>query len=369
MDNSVNIIPKILKCVPVLENAGKAIETLSDIRKDYLKYKDEIQENDSTLLKTFYEELKQKKGSIHEFDAVSEFIYDNLINCNVGIEEEKRKENVLIIDDLDRIDPEHIFRLLNVFSAHFDRDNNANKFGFDKIIFVCDIKNIRNIFATKYGQNTDFNGYIDKFYSSAVFPFNNKVAVLQFVKEIMHINYIKGQNSEINISAEEIDHIRKILCSFVENKVINLRHIFANVKNLKDKKQGVGVIGRFRNYYPGYTVIWICFKILGGEKDTLINAFKTISLSSIEFISPNYLATIMLPLLTEDADKNTDYTNPPISTFNKDNVKIGFHLKEMSRYNSRIYAELVSPTSISYDDLQTILVEAVNALDEKGLLI
>ena len=30
------------------------------------------------------------------------------------------KKTVLIIDDLDRIDPEHIFRLLNVFAAHLD---------------------------------------------------------------------------------------------------------------------------------------------------------------------------------------------------------------------------------------------------------
>ncbi len=51
------------------------------------------------------------------------------------------KEVVRILDDLDRIDTEHIFRLLNVFVAQVDvvgKGENDNKFGFDKVIFVCD---------------------------------------------------------------------------------------------------------------------------------------------------------------------------------------------------------------------------------------
>ena len=74
---------------------------------------------------------------------------------------EKRK--VLIIDDLDRMDPDHIFRIMNVFAAQFDHERfGYNKFAFDKVIIVCDLDNLRNLFAHKYGSNVDFSGYIDK---------------------------------------------------------------------------------------------------------------------------------------------------------------------------------------------------------------
>src|SRR5690606_11957375 len=89
------------------------------------------------------------------------------------------KETVLIIDDLDRIDPEHIFRILNVFGAHFENGQfesfssyTCNKFNFDKVILVCDINNIRNIFHSKYGTATDFAGYIDKFYTHEIFEYD-----------------------------------------------------------------------------------------------------------------------------------------------------------------------------------------------------
>ena len=82
---------------------------------------------------------------------------------------ENKVTTVLLIDDLDRLDPEHVFRLFNIFSAHYDDVTESNKFGFDKIIFVCDINNIQQMFNHRYGINVEFNGYIDKFYSSEIF--------------------------------------------------------------------------------------------------------------------------------------------------------------------------------------------------------
>ena len=94
---------------------------------------------------------------------------------------------VLIIEDLDRIDPAHIFRILNVFSAHFDRHTpgvvefettcGGNKFCLDKIISVCDIDNIKNIYAHIYGEKTDFIGYISKFSNSKEYIYSLKEKV------------------------------------------------------------------------------------------------------------------------------------------------------------------------------------------------
>ena len=362
LNNGTSVISKIMKCIPLynMDNAGKAMETLISIHKNFLEYYNQINKNDVTLLTNFYEQLKQKKGSVHEFDAISEFIYDSLANCNKGIDKEKHKENVLIIDDLDRIDPEHIFRILNIFSAHIDRDNNSNKFGFDRIIFVCDIENIRNIFAAKYGQHTDFSGYIDKFYSSEIFHFNNKVAISEFIKEIM----TDEQTGKNQFYPYEIDYIRDILYFFIKQNVINLRQIFANVKDLKNKKQGIGTIGQY--YYPGYTIIWICFRILGGQKDALINAFKTTSSLHINII-PRDIASILLPLLVEKVYSDGFYSSP-MDSYYKNAIRFTVSSRRGYEVNHRVAEISHTDTTLSYNTLQILITEAIDILDKKGLL-
>jgi len=374
LNNGTSFISKIMKCIPLygINKAGEAIETLMNIQKDFLEYYEQINKNDVTLLADFCKQIEQKKGSFYEFDAISEFIYDNLSNCNDGIEEEKHKKNVLIIDDLDRIDPEHIFRLLNIFSAHLDRDDSTNKFGFDKIIFVCDVENIRNIYAAKYGQRADFSGYIDKFFSSEVFHFNNKIAVLEFVKEIMKTHYNSRLIASTPFYSYEISLVQDILYLLVEGNGIKLRRILENVKNLKDKNKGIGNIGR--NYYSGYTMIWMCYKVLGGQKNALIDAFQKAKLPlNIEFnnIELKSIASVILPLL-KDEIYNEICKDGDHFSYAKNGIEIKFLLRKniVNPMYSReaISTEIVSPASISYNTLQSLLIEAVNILDKKGLL-
>lgn len=156
---------------------AKALEKLVN---EYKKFEAEVVTNsDADRALNFLLEIKEKKGIAYEEDAITKLIQSFLQQlCD------DEKKSVLVIDDLDRIDPEHIFRLLNVFAAHFDiGEENTNKFGFDKVIFVCDISNIRNIFHAKYGADTDFSGYIDKFYSTEVFSFNNIKATIEFISD------------------------------------------------------------------------------------------------------------------------------------------------------------------------------------------
>ncbi|MFN3567377.1 MAG: P-loop NTPase fold protein, partial [Caldimicrobium sp.] len=117
-------------------------------------------------------------------DPISETIREK-------IKELKRKNNkksILIIDDIDRLDPDHIFRILNSFNIFLGLDKeetevNKNFLGFDKIIFVGDIKNIQSIFHHKYGAEADFEGYIDRFYSY----------IYDFDRELVRFsNYIFG---------------------------------------------------------------------------------------------------------------------------------------------------------------------------------
>lgn len=368
LNNGASFFSKIMKCIPLygIDVAGSAIETFINFRKDFYKHYEEIKSNDEKLLAIFREQIEEKKGSIYEFDTISEFIYNNLANCNNGIaEKEKHKKNVLIIDDLDRIDPEHIFRLLNIFSAHTDKGDGINKFGFDTIIFVCDVANIRSIFAAKYGQQTDFSGYIDKFYSSEIFHFNNKIAITEFVKQLMNSNYkTKANNYYTN---DEIVHIGDILYSFVEGRAINLRNIIANVKDFKIKKEQMGFIGRYY-YYSAYTIIWVCSKILGNQKEVLINAFRKAKLpSNILFdLTQTGIINLVLPLLIDD------FTNPPInseSTVRQNNIDFKFTLRtDTTNRFPMIYANFTSAISVDFETLKIMLIEATNKLYDKGLL-
>ena len=116
-----------------------------------------------------------------------------------------KKKTVLVIDDFDRIDPEHIFRLLNVFSANLYEESNtvsdnmtqrivSSRYGFDHVLLVCDIENIKNVFHHKYGAETDFDGYIDKFYSKAIFELNNEKAHIEKIESIVNECFEKNSN-------------------------------------------------------------------------------------------------------------------------------------------------------------------------------
>jgi hypothetical protein len=147
-------------------------------------FKDSKPKTKADKITSFIDEIELKKGSIYENDFYTKLIF--------GIIEEikdlEKKEIVLVIDDLDRIDPNHIFRILNIFSAHIDCNNLAkgasNKFNIDKVVVVGDYNNIKSIFHHIYGVKTDFNGYIDKFYSTEVYKmsFEDKLSDVFFRK-------------------------------------------------------------------------------------------------------------------------------------------------------------------------------------------
>lgn len=154
--------------------------------------------------KKLKEHLEERKRSVDEGDKFVEFL--ETIEGRSGLFERdiitktietifKRISNsstsiTLVVDDLDRVDPEHVFRILNVFSAHIDEDIYSkrglkNKFGFDKIIFVCDYSNIESLFHNRFGKEADFNGYINKLYSRSIFDFNVQQEVVNYFKNLL----------------------------------------------------------------------------------------------------------------------------------------------------------------------------------------
>lgn len=219
LGNLIQIIPQFNLCGLEID-LGNISKGLKSIISGYKEWEKKIKETDKEKADKFIKAFDLQKGSIYEFDAISQLIY-NIIS---DYKKSSGKEVVLIIEDLDRIDPAHIFRILNVFSAHFDNQlyGEGNKYNFDKIITVCDYDNIKNIYHHVYGDKTDFIGYISKF--SNIEPFN--YSLYNLLKEYI-INHLLDK-SLLNY---------KIICNTLCYNILESLNIEHNKFNLRIVKE------------------------------------------------------------------------------------------------------------------------------------
>lgn len=149
------------------------------------------------VLKIFYDKKKEYRKKRHtrdqylaSFSQINGCIYENdgfTIMIRNAVDwmkkdhvvngpEWKKKKPVLIIEDLDRLDPKHLFRILNVLSAHIDDTTSpdivTNKFGFDNIVLVMDYETTKHIFHHFYGKDACYEGYMSKFLSREPFRYS-----------------------------------------------------------------------------------------------------------------------------------------------------------------------------------------------------
>jgi hypothetical protein len=182
--------------ISLILKLGRPLQEIYGLIKIFWEFKKQIEEGEKSITDNFFERIEQKK--ITETDYISEIIKEKIK------EQSGKKESILVLDDLDRLDPEHIFRILNVFSAHFDLNNEEllNKFGFDKIIIVADYSNLKSIFHHKYGENTDSSGYFNKFFSVEVFQFKNEEIIKKTIEQLILEFQIKDEEIKKNIKQE-----------------------------------------------------------------------------------------------------------------------------------------------------------------------
>ena len=218
----------IAECIPDINasvcgmdftfSPGKVINTLSKIWESCEKLSDV----DGNPYKEYLLSFDNEKGGIYELDAVT-----NLICSLVQTRQESGRKMVLVVEDLDRIDPGHIFRILNVLSAHMTYSNGyddgtKNKFNFDKILLLCDFANIEKIYYHLYGEKTDFKGYISKFSAISPYKFSirNKIAkhigcvINEYVKDSV-VSYVLAESivastrTTANVLIENIRNIKE----------------------------------------------------------------------------------------------------------------------------------------------------------------
>jgi KAP family P-loop domain len=209
------------KLDPSLAAPKKAIDAIGEIYKRVKKHVVSKKPEDKTRseeLSEYLFETNEKIGNIYEYNYITKLI-------NTYLEElrnEGERKNVLIIDDLDRIDPEHIFRILNVLSTHHNQFREENKFSFDHIVIVCDIENIKRNFEHRYGKGVDFEGYIDKFYSTEIFYFDNKDALKSYVESLFNVD--KKDN--------ELGFLTFVLSNLIEQNSLSIRKLLKHSFNI-----------------------------------------------------------------------------------------------------------------------------------------
>lgn len=178
----VNGLKGILKLIPTVDPKGtmtlKVLEQFEKLHNSFQSFKKKhIDSSETSHANRFLAEISEQKGSLYD----TSFITQLIIKLVEAQRRDHKREQVLVIDDLDRMDPEHIFRILNVLASHFDQGDRGlwNKFGFDRLILVGDYDNIQHIYHHKYGEHTDFSGYFNKFFSSGVFQYELSMEELE----------------------------------------------------------------------------------------------------------------------------------------------------------------------------------------------
>lgn len=206
-ENSFDIVKDIIKFAPsiigsenqfaaVLKGVTALIKGVKKQCEKFKEFKTEITEGDFEKAVNIIGNLSEGAGNIYELDPISWLIAQGIAN--------KGGKPVLIIEDLDRIDPAHLFRILNIFSAHIDRhylcsdktinkdgkekpfDKLSNKFGFAKIIFVMDAESTEAAFMNFYG-NSNYEGYINKFFSKRIFHYS----IINLAESMLYLHIVR----------------------------------------------------------------------------------------------------------------------------------------------------------------------------------
>ena len=152
------------------------------------------------------------KRGIYESDPVTTILNDIIKSWK---KKYNRRRVCLVFEDMDRIDPSHIFRILNVISAQMDyaykygvspKSSNlsGNKFGVDNIVVCLDYDNLKHIFHHFYGPKACFDGYINKFSDKGIFYYSLHEQVQQFYMN--ELSRVTGMdNNAVKVIMEQFD--------------------------------------------------------------------------------------------------------------------------------------------------------------------
>lgn len=322
--------------MPKGEILNKILEKGENFAK---KYKEE-----QTTYQKYESWFTSQKGGLYEHDGYTELIIETLKYIKSS-----GYKTVLIIEDLDRIDPAHLFRILNVLGAHIDEhiykeSEHTNKFGFDNIITVFDYNTTKNIFHHFYGKEANYKGYINKFTTHQPFFYSiDKVAreyLYQFILE------------KCCISRENIKHIDSQTNNKLDSlSVRDVKNILNGIDSYIDEKVYQSNLFRFNTKSPlTYTIAIL--KLLGIQNTEDIKEY----ISSIPDIDLLNCINVFLLVLNKTKSGNFEYNEE--SYIFKNNVDIYSVINEKIEIVEGIL--YTSPPTLNFDDLEKCFYEALN---------
>ena len=275
------------------------VQVLNAVKNDYKKFKEEKNDNEFNQIMSFLYGKISIVGTPYEQDHIS-----NIINEILGRlkKDTDNLKTVLLIDDFDRIDPEHTFRLLNIFASQCDPQSlRGMKFNFDHVIIVCDVNNIRYFFHHKYGMNTDFNGYIDKFYCKEIFNFDIKWKFIDKLKD-----FLSPLQSNSLIKPIAWEATKNVIEELINRGEINLRnaHRFNSISIKMESYIAADII--MNKTDPAVTMFNILSAVLSGEAELerIINKYNSLNLMYSTSSNLFYTAGILFHIIDH---KNTKF--------------------------------------------------------------
>ena len=257
MLSAVEANDAVSKAVITGLRVGKLFKSL---RNKIDKYKEEIDQ--TSFLDKYLSSFDD--NSVYENDVVTKIIRDNIETY----QKVNKKRIVLVIEDMDRLDPAHLFRILNVFTAQMDYGYRCfvpnvndslvgNKFGVSNVVFVMHEGNTKAIFHHFYGEDADYKGYMSKFYNKDIFTFS-----LAEEKEKYALSLI---SQEIDIREDTV----KTYFSKDFWKDITLRDIRFAVDKVAEQFQSIEV-KKGVNANPLLLKLFVIAKRLGVSNDLII---------------------------------------------------------------------------------------------------
>lgn len=272
LENGAEAVSKIPTVTTKIwgEFAKSIFKFAHSLQKIASEYKDFKEKDDNEI-----DELVKKIEEIPllECDLLTRLIQDN-IKAWKKKRGNKRKRMVLVFDDMDRLDPAHLFRILNIITAHVDyynkightstKDLSACKFGVDNIVLVLDYDNLVKIFHHFYGSDTNIEGYIGKFADKGIFRYSitelarnhfyEQLSIMtqideDFIAQVIPVKIIMGKSvRELMSSIDDIDSQLINMQVFEEEGInIGIFKLFVVLKRFREslmdpKFPGIGMV-------------------------------------------------------------------------------------------------------------------------------
>lgn len=258
---SIEGAPKVKAIGKIGTVLTKVVQKTINAVKDYKEYK----EGDRGVLNKYVDK-------IDELPTYEEDLVTKLIQNNIAAWRKKhgngKKRVVLLFEDMDRIDPANLFRILNIFSAHMDfsyrygiKPNDSligNKFGVDNVVMVIHYENLESIFHHFYGNDTCFEGYIHKFADKGKFVYSLKAEAVKYYYQSLH-----------NLTQIPEDMLKQLLPEErIQSKT--LRELGNSLEEADKQYKSIGWNG------ANIPLLMVCMRRLGMDDLEIIRSFSEV---------------------------------------------------------------------------------------------